>query len=107
MYFVASLQDFADSKGKILYGLYGVVVHGGSLHGGHYTACVRQRPSRKNLSKQPEVCQETYDAKAAEDGQWYHTSDSHVSTSRFDGVKGCQAYLLFYEMLPVSYAMHI
>ena len=83
------------------------MVHSGSLHGGHYTACVRQRPIRKNLSKQPDVGQQTYDEKAAEDGQWYYTSDSHVSTSGFDAVKGCQAYLLFYEMLPVSYIMHI
>ena len=45
---------------------------------------------------------QTYNAKAAEEGQWYHTSDSHVSPTRFDQVEDCQAYLLFYEMLPVA-----
>ena len=100
---VVPLQDFADSKGKILYGLYAIVVHGGSLHGGHYTACVRQRPLKKSLLKQqPDVSQQTYNAKAAEDGQWYYTSDSHVSGCGFDRVKGSQAYLLFYELLPVK-----
>ena len=98
------LQDYADSKGKILYGLYAIVVHSGSLNGGHYTACVRQRPLRKNLSKQqqPDVSQQTYNAKAAEDGQWYYTSDSHISGCGFDSVKNSQAYLLFYELLPVK-----
>ena len=82
------------------------MVHGGSLHGGHYTARVRQRPLKKSLSAQSTVTisvdQQTYDATAAEEGKWYYTSDSHVSPCGFDEVKRCQAYLLFYEMLPVT-----
>ena len=87
-----------------MYGLYGVVVHDGSLGGGHYTAYVRQRPLKKTLSGQHTVSvdQQTYDVKAAEDGKWYYTSDAHVSPTGFDQVKRCQAYLLFYEMLPVT-----
>lgn len=35
---------------KVLYGLYGVVEHSGSMRGGHYTAYVKVRtPSRKLL----------------------------------------------------------
>ena len=105
MLVVHIIQDFGDSKGQILYGLYGVVVHGGSLHGGHYTACVRQRPLKKSLSTQPTTVtaeHQTYNAKAAEEGQWHYISDAHVSPTTFDQVEGCQAYLLFYEMLPVT-----
>ena len=37
--------------GKVLYGLYGVVEHSGSMKGGHYTAYVKVRtPSRKLLA---------------------------------------------------------
>lgn len=33
---------------KVLYGLYGIVEHSGSMRGGHYTAYVKVRvPSRK------------------------------------------------------------
>ena len=32
-----------DGKGSFVYELYGVVVHSGSLEGGHYAACVRMR----------------------------------------------------------------
>jgi len=36
-------QSENSGKESFLYRLYGVVVHGGSLDGGHYTACVRVR----------------------------------------------------------------
>jgi len=99
-------------NGKILYGLYGVVVHSGSLRGGHYTAYVRQRPAPMqndqlmvNHNVQPVNAayeqKRVYDVKAAESGEWYYTSDSHVSRCRFSEVQRCQAYLLFYEMLPL------
>ena len=80
------------------------MVHGGSLHGGHYTACVRQRPLKKCLSGNFTISadQQTYDVKAAEEGQWYYTSDSHVSPTGYGQVESSQAYLLFYEMLPVT-----
>lgn len=34
-------------------------------------------------------------------GQWYHISDSHVSAVSENRVLGSQAYLLFYERLPL------
>ena len=99
-------------NGKILYGLYAVVVHSGSLHGGHYTAYVRQRPVQTDQSVANRIAhpvnaaydqKRVYDVKAADDGEWYYTSDSHVSRCRFSEVQRCQAYLLFYEMLPLVY----
>ena len=85
------------------------MVHSGSLHGGHYTAYVRQRPvqSVANQMAQPVNAaydqKRVYDVKAADSGEWYYTSDSHVSRCRFSEVQRCQAYLLFYEMLPLAY----
>ena len=36
-------QSERDSKGQMLYSLYGIVEHSGSMHGGHYIAYVRVR----------------------------------------------------------------
>ena len=95
-----------------MYGLYAVVVHSGSLHGGHYTAFVRQRPVRLEQSAANDIAQpvnaaydqkRVYDTRTANNGEWYYTSDSHVSRCRFSEVQKCQAYLLFYEMLPLVF----
>jgi len=92
----------ADKDNKILYGLYAVVVHGGSLHGGHYTACVRRRRPVHEQVQTPKGHSWRYDEGAAHQGQWYYTSDSHVSSQRdFSSIASSQAYLLFYELLPV------
>ena len=92
----------ADKESKILYGLYAVVVHGGSLHGGHYTACVRRRPTTHEQTQVTKDNSWKYDERAAHQGEWYYTSDSHVSSQcDFSRVAGSQAYLLFYELLPI------
>ena len=92
----------ADKQDKILYGLYAVVVHGGSLHGGHYTAYVRRRPPVHEQTQTPKGNSWKYDENAALQGKWHYTSDSHVSSRcNFESVATSQAYLLFYERLPV------
>ena len=99
---VSIVQKMADKHKEILYGLYAVVVHhGGTLHGGHYTAYVRQRP-RHCYHTPPTVNNSQYDRDAAKTGRWYDISDSWVSSGcTFGDVQRCQAYLLFYELLPV------
>ena len=92
---------FSDLKGKILYGLYGVVEHvGQSLQHGHYIAYVRRRPKRQKR-KPAENNTWIYDCEAAYDGKWFYTSDLTVRecTWGFE-VKDCKAYMLFYELLP-------
>uniref|UniRef100_A0A8D1QHN7 Ubiquitin carboxyl-terminal hydrolase n=1 Tax=Sus scrofa TaxID=9823 RepID=A0A8D1QHN7_PIG len=87
---------------KVLYGLYGVVEHSGSMRGGHYTAYVKVRtPSRKLLEhitgkknipglKEP-------DSESAV--QWVHVSDTYVQVVPESRALSAQAYLLFYERI--------
>uniref|UniRef100_A0A8C0MHK5 ubiquitinyl hydrolase 1 n=2 Tax=Canis lupus familiaris TaxID=9615 RepID=A0A8C0MHK5_CANLF len=87
---------------KVLYGLYGVVEHSGSMRGGHYTAYVKVRtPSRKLLEhitgeknvpglKEP-------DGESAD--QWVHVSDTYVQVVPESRALSAQAYLLFYERI--------
>jgi len=72
----------ARSKYPMLYELFGLVVHSGSMAGGHYVAYVRKRPIRGTPA-------------------WYYFSDSqHKRLSSFQEVKKQQAYILFYQQVP-------
>ena len=90
-----------------MYGLYAVVVHSGrTLHGGHYTAYVKtQRPTEEKKAggnfKNGRIKQK-YDTGYCEKGQWYFTSDTTVMKCSFGDVKRSEAYMLFYERLPLT-----
>ncbi|XP_065912951.1 ubiquitin carboxyl-terminal hydrolase 45-like isoform X2 [Dysidea avara] len=97
------LEEFADSRKRILYGLYGVVEHcGKSLSGGHYVAYIRRRNKKlaERLSKQSSGL--IYDEDEAKRGDWLFVDDRQVKKlpSGFAEIK-CQAYMLFYERLPM------
>mmetsp|Transcript_18020 Transcript_18020/g.29596 ORF Transcript_18020/g.29596 Transcript_18020/m.29596 type:complete len:897 (-) Transcript_18020:327-3017(-) len=64
-----------SKKDELQYRLYGVVVHGGGLGGGHYTAYV--------LHKE----------------QWYYFSDTHLSRRSEAEVLAAEAYILFYQRI--------
>ncbi|KAJ3197212.1 ubiquitin-specific protease ubp2 [Irineochytrium annulatum] len=68
----------ADRSGS-QYRLFGVVVHQGSIFGGHYVAYVRTTPV------------------GASQEQWIYASDSSVRASSWEEVSKVQAYLLFYD----------
>ncbi|XP_039708956.1 ubiquitin carboxyl-terminal hydrolase 45 isoform X4 [Pteropus medius] len=85
---------------KVLYGLYGIVEHSGSMRGGHYTAYVKVRtPSRKLLEhitgKKNVPGLKEPDSESA--GQWVHVSDTYVQVVPESRALSAQAYLLFYE----------
>ncbi|XP_065767334.1 ubiquitin carboxyl-terminal hydrolase 45 isoform X2 [Muntiacus reevesi] len=88
--------------GKVLYGLYGVVEHSGSMRGGHYTAYVKVRtPSRKLLEhitgKKNVPGLKEPDSESA--SQWVHVSDTYVQVVPESRALSAQAYLLFYERI--------
>eukprot|EP01094_Clydonella_sp_ATCC50884_P021011 TRINITY_DN4505_c0_g1_i1.p1 TRINITY_DN4505_c0_g1~~TRINITY_DN4505_c0_g1_i1.p1 ORF type:complete len:1116 (-),score=331.21 TRINITY_DN4505_c0_g1_i1:69-3347(-) len=69
-----------------LYTLSGIVIHEGSMQGGHYTACVRTASGK--------------DAAGDEVGatsSWFSWSDTHGSEVSAQAVVGKQAYILFYH----------
>lgn len=106
-----NLPTFEAGQTKVLYSLYGVVEHSGSIHGGHYVAYVKVRPKleensyrwqflpknqKSDKAQAPKGAQGEPEAPA---GKWYYISDSHVSEASETRVLSAQAYLLFYERI--------
>ncbi|KAJ7341779.1 hypothetical protein JRQ81_007014 [Phrynocephalus forsythii] len=95
----ASCKNVIDG-GKVLYALYGIVEHSGSMRGGHYTAYVKVRPPNKKLleyiSSNNNV-QGLKESAGPSVGQWVFVSDTHVQAVPESRVLNSQAYLLFYE----------
>uniref|UniRef100_A0A8C3QML2 Ubiquitin carboxyl-terminal hydrolase 16 n=1 Tax=Cyanoderma ruficeps TaxID=181631 RepID=A0A8C3QML2_9PASS len=95
----AKCKNVAEGNTKVLYSLYGVVEHSGTMRSGHYTAYVKMRAMNNHLSdlilRGQSQALETEPVK----GQWFHISDTHVQPVSVSKVLSSQAYLLFYERL--------
>ncbi|KAM4683860.1 ubiquitin carboxyl-terminal hydrolase 16 isoform 5-T6 [Amazona ochrocephala] len=96
----AKCKNVAEGNTKVLYSLYGVVEHSGTMRSGHYTAYAKMRSMNNHLSDlvlrgQAPQALETEPVK----GQWFHISDTHVQAVSVSKVLSSQAYLLFYERL--------
>ena len=89
---------------RILYGLYGIIEHRGhSLLGGHYIAYLRRREKKiKNNTMKTSILY--YDEEEAKSGEWFLANDDQVKKVQggFEAIKGCQAYMLFYERLSLQ-----
>lgn len=72
---------------NVRYQLYGIVVHSGSMSGGHYVAYTRRREN---------PISDTASLADIQNG-WHYISDSSVCNSSLDDVLRQQAYILFYE----------
>ena len=121
-------QQPVSGEESFQYRLYGVVVHGGSLEGGHYTACVRMRTVDINtattflqktfLDREIMMTKEQLIKLVVNDvpseqlpvsthnerggtgaDQWFEISDSLVRPVRLQDVHRKEAYLLFYERI--------
>ncbi|XP_060242039.1 ubiquitin carboxyl-terminal hydrolase 45 isoform X3 [Meriones unguiculatus] len=85
---------------KVLYGLYGIVEHSGSMRGGHYTAYVKVRVPSRKLSEYITGRKTGPGLKEAESergSHWVHVSDTCVQVVPESRALSAQAYLLFYE----------
>ncbi|KAM6140596.1 ubiquitin carboxyl-terminal hydrolase 16 [Pterocles gutturalis] len=96
----AKCKNVAEGNTKVLYSLYGVVEHSGTMRSGHYTAYAKMRSMNNHLSDlvlrgQSPQALETEPVK----GQWFHISDTRVQAVSTSKVLSSQAYLLFYERL--------
>ncbi|XP_014391519.1 PREDICTED: ubiquitin carboxyl-terminal hydrolase 16 isoform X5 [Myotis brandtii] len=93
-------QNVAEESTRVLYSLYGVVEHSGTLMSGHYTAYTKARMANSRLSDlvlRGDVPQD-FEMESTK-GQWFHISDSHVQAVPTTKVLNSQAYLLFYERI--------
>nr|XP_056714439.1 ubiquitin carboxyl-terminal hydrolase 16 [Euleptes europaea] len=93
-------KNVVEGCQRVLYALYGVVEHSGTMRSGHYTAYVKTRAANNQLSDLVlhGKIQQTSEMEACE-GQWFHVSDTHVQAVPVSKVLNAQAYLLFYERL--------
>uniref|UniRef100_A0A671PIB0 ubiquitinyl hydrolase 1 n=1 Tax=Sinocyclocheilus anshuiensis TaxID=1608454 RepID=A0A671PIB0_9TELE len=82
---------------RVLYSLYGVVEHSGTMRSGHYTAYVKSRPSTHNYVENGLDAGHKISHAEASKGSWFHISDSSVHPVPEAKVQSSQAYLLFYE----------
>ncbi|XP_068179879.1 ubiquitin carboxyl-terminal hydrolase 45 isoform X2 [Antennarius striatus] len=82
---------------RVLYGLYGIVEHSGSMRGGHYTAYVKVRNHQKKTDHHHKNLSGARDASSSSQGQWVYISDTTVQMVPESRVLNSQAYLLFYE----------
>ncbi|XP_041796870.1 ubiquitin carboxyl-terminal hydrolase 16 isoform X2 [Chelmon rostratus] len=89
-------KNLTEGDTQILYSLYGIVEHSGTMRSGHYTAYVKVRPECPKPSSNGFAAEG--DAGPPR-GSWFHISDTSVQPVSESKVQSCQAYLLFYERI--------
>lgn len=91
-----SCKGVYEGEEQVLYSLYGIVEHSGTMRSGHYTAFIKTRP-------QDHMAHLNGAAASGEPtppkGSWFHISDSNVQPVTEAKVQSAQAYLLFYERI--------
>ncbi|KAM9671208.1 ubiquitin carboxyl-terminal hydrolase 16 isoform 4-T4 [Dama dama] len=93
-------KNVAEEQTRVLYSLYGVVEHSGTMRSGHYTAYAKTRTANtylSNLVLHSDIPQD-FEMESTK-GQWFHISDTHVQAVPTAKVLSSQAYLLFYERI--------
>ncbi|XP_039713791.1 ubiquitin carboxyl-terminal hydrolase 16 isoform X2 [Pteropus medius] len=93
-------KNVAEENTRVLYSLYGVVEHSGTMRSGHYTAYAKARTANSHLSHLVLHGDIPHDFEMeSTKGQWFHISDTHVQAVPTTKVLNSQAYLLFYERI--------
>ncbi|XP_049915540.1 ubiquitin carboxyl-terminal hydrolase 16 [Epinephelus moara] len=89
-------KNLTEGDTHILYSLYGIVEHSGTMRSGHYTAYVKARPECPKPSSNGLAAEGPAEPPR---GSWFHISDTSVQPVSESKVQSCQAYLLFYERI--------
>lgn len=89
-------KGVSEGGSQVLYSLYGIVEHSGTMRSGHYTAYVKARPFCLSTTHNGVG---THGEPEPVKGAWFHVSDSSVQPVTESKVQSCQAYLLFYERI--------
>uniref|UniRef100_A0A8D0A221 Ubiquitin carboxyl-terminal hydrolase n=1 Tax=Sander lucioperca TaxID=283035 RepID=A0A8D0A221_SANLU len=89
-------DNLTEGDFQILYSLYGIVEHSGTMRSGHYTAYVKAI-----ITCFTYLLTYHFPSGHAEPprGSWFHISDTSVQPVSESKVQSCQAYLLFYERI--------
>ncbi|XP_034459317.1 ubiquitin carboxyl-terminal hydrolase 16 isoform X3 [Hippoglossus hippoglossus] len=93
---VVKCKNVTEGETQILYSLYGIVEHSGTMRSGHYTGYVKVRPEGPKSTSNGHALDG--DAEPAK-GSWFYVSDTSVQPVSESKVQSCQAYLLFYERI--------
>ena len=113
-----------EGETQILYSLYGIVEHSGTMRSGHYTGYVKVRPEGPKSTSNGHALDGRHDNRQTDKqfacnilhissltrcftagdaepgkGSWFHVSDTSVQPVSESKVQSCQAYLLFYERI--------
>ncbi|XP_048449128.1 ubiquitin carboxyl-terminal hydrolase 16-like, partial [Rhincodon typus] len=93
-------KNVAENCTNVLYSLYGVVEHSGTMRSGHYTAYVKVRTPSSCLTEYAMTrCTLSEFKGESPTGNWFHISDTRVQAVPETKVLSAQAYLLFYERI--------
>ncbi|XP_061575717.1 ubiquitin carboxyl-terminal hydrolase 16 [Cololabis saira] len=95
-YCTTKCKNVSEGDTQILYSLYGMVEHSGTMRSGHYTAYVKVRPNCPKPSSNGLATEGDAEPPV---GSWFHISDTSVHPVSESKVQSCQAYLLFYERI--------
>ncbi|KAL7983554.1 hypothetical protein Chor_000430 [Crotalus horridus] len=91
-------KNVREGTSKVLYSLYGIVEHSGTMRSGHYTAYVKTSTTSQLSDLVHDKIQQTSESESPR-SQWFHVSDTHVQAVSISKVLKSQAYLLFYERI--------
>jgi ubiquitin carboxyl-terminal hydrolase 16/45 len=88
---------------SLMYDLVGLVVHMGTMRGGHYIGYVK-RVHGDATEQGPAASSSSSAGKAGGRMQWYYISDTTVRAVGVSEVAAAQAYMLLYARRPVEVA---
>ncbi|XP_015679185.1 ubiquitin carboxyl-terminal hydrolase 16 [Protobothrops mucrosquamatus] len=91
-------KNVREGTSEVLYSLYGIVEHSGTMRSGHYTAYVKTSTTSQLSDLVHDKIQQTSESESPR-SQWFHVSDTHVQAVSISKVLKSQAYLLFYERI--------